>query len=189
MERRQHDAEPAAHAVAEAADDAVRDVAELEALQQVAAALLPVVHPAQPRAELEVLPRRGPRDEAADVGAVADGPLDAERVGGGVVAGDASPSPAVGGHDARQHLHGRRLARAVAPEQRGRAAAVGGQVDARDGLDVAEAHVQVADDDGGGDGWITDLSPSRRARPAKRPGMVRRSAHASRGGRTMEESG
>ena len=52
--------------------DPVRDVAELEALEQVAAALLPVVHPAQPGAELEVLPRRRARDQAADVGAVAD---------------------------------------------------------------------------------------------------------------------
>ena len=47
------------------------DVAELEALEQVAGAVLPVVEPAQPGAELEVLPRGRPRHQAAHVGAVA----------------------------------------------------------------------------------------------------------------------
>ena len=42
VQRREYDAEATAHSVAEPADHAVRDVAELEALQQVAAALLPL---------------------------------------------------------------------------------------------------------------------------------------------------
>ena len=58
VERGEDDREPPAHAVAEAAGDAVRDVAELEALEQVAGAVLPAVgQPAQPGGELEVLPR------------------------------------------------------------------------------------------------------------------------------------
>ena len=43
---------------------------------------------AQPGRELEVLPRRRARHQAADVGAVADGLLDAERLRVDVVAGD-----------------------------------------------------------------------------------------------------
>ena len=47
----QYDAEPAADAVAEPAGDPVRDVAELEPLQQVAGAVLPVLQPTQPGRE------------------------------------------------------------------------------------------------------------------------------------------
>ena len=79
--------------MAEAAGDPVRDVAELEALEQVAGAVLPVVEPAQPRGELEVLPRGGARDQAADVGAVAGQPLDRQRVAAHVEPGDARPCP------------------------------------------------------------------------------------------------
>ena len=123
-------------------------VAELEPLQQVAGALLPVVEPAQPRGELEVLPRRGPRHQPADVGAVADQPLDGERVGADVVAGH--PDLARGRRDhAGEDAHGRRLAGAVAAEERRRLAGVALEVDAGDGLDLAEAHVQPADVDDG----------------------------------------
>ena len=79
VEGGQHDRQPAAHAVAEPGGHPVRDVAEVEALEQVAGALLPAVEPAQPGRELEVLPRGRPRDQAADVGAVAGEPLDGER--------------------------------------------------------------------------------------------------------------
>ena len=52
--------------------------------------------------------------------------------------------PAVGGTTPGEHAHGGRLAGAVAAEQRGRLAGVRLEVDAGDGLDLAEAHVQAA---------------------------------------------
>ena len=75
--------------------------------------------PAQPGGELEVLPRGGPRHQAADVGAVAGQPLDRERVARGRRARRRCTMPAVGGIDPGQHPHRRGLAGAVAAEQRG----------------------------------------------------------------------
>ena len=151
VQGREHDAEPAAHAVAEAADDPVGDVAELEALQQVAAPRLPLVHPAQPGASCRcsTASRAG---RARRRRAVADDPLDRERVGGDVVAGHRpsrrSEAPR------RQDLHRRGLAGPVAD----RAARSPRPLSARgrrpDGLDVAEADVEVAYDDHGAGGWI-----------------------------------
>jgi hypothetical protein len=134
--------------VGEATGDPVRGVAELEPLQQVAAALLPVGQAAQPGGELEVLPRRGPRDQPAHVGAVADRPLDLERLGSHVVAGD-QHGPGGRRHDTCQHPHGGGLAGAVAAQERGGLAGVGGEVDAGDSLHLAEADMEAADVDDG----------------------------------------
>ena len=115
----------------------MRDGAELEALEQVAGPVLPVVHPPQPGGELEVLPRGGPRHQAADVGAVAGAPLDLGRVRAHVVAGD--EHRAVGRRDdAGQHPHRRGLAGAVAPEQGGGLAGRTPRGRRRDRLDGAE---------------------------------------------------
>ena len=56
-------------------------------------AVLPVVEPAQPGGELEVLPGRGPRHQAADVGAVARDLLDREGVRADVEAGHGHACP------------------------------------------------------------------------------------------------
>ena len=61
----QADREPPAHAVREAGGHAVCDVTELEPLQQVARPVLPVVEPAQPGRQLNALPGRRARHQAA----------------------------------------------------------------------------------------------------------------------------
>ena len=71
VEGREDHRHPAAHAVAEPGGHPVRHGAEVEPLEQLPRTLLPVVEPAQPGCELEVLPRRRSRHEAADVRAVA----------------------------------------------------------------------------------------------------------------------
>ena len=142
VQGRQHHGEAAAHAVREAGGDAVGDVAELEALEQVASPLLPVVEAPQPGRELEVLPGGGARHQAADVGAVADQPLHLEGVATDVEPGH--PDLAGGRrHHAGEHAHGRRLAGAVAAQQGGRLAGVALEVDTGDGLHLAEADVEA----------------------------------------------
>ena len=96
-----------------------------------------------------MLPRGRARHEAAHVGAVAGELLDGQGLGADVEAGHGHRA---GGrrHDAGQHTHGGGLAGAVAPEQRGRLAGVRLEVDAGNGLDLAEAHVQAAHVDDGG---------------------------------------
>src|SRR4051794_953199 len=162
VQRREADGEPTAHAVGEAGRHPVRDAAELEALEQVARPVLPVLQPPEPRGELEVLPRGGSRDQTADVRAVAHGPLHRERVGADVVTGHDRAARA-GRYDAREHPHRRRLPGPVAAQQRGRVTGVRRQVDARDGLHLAEAHVQAHDvDDGSAAGHASILPPHAR---------------------------
>jgi hypothetical protein len=143
VQRREDHREPAAHAVGEAGRDPVGHVAELEALEQVAGTGLPVGRPAQPSRQLEVLPGRGPRDQAPHVGAVADRLLGPQRLGADVVARDQDRARGRRHHPG-EHPHGGRLAGAVAPEQRRRLAGVRLEVDARHRLHLPEAHVQPA---------------------------------------------
>ena len=121
----------------------MRDVAELEPLEQCTPAVLPVGEPTQPGRELQVLPRGRARHQAADVGAVARGPPRGERLGAQVVPGD-DRDPLGGREHAGQDPHGRRLAGAVAAEQGGRLAGVRRQVDAGHGLDLAEPDAETA---------------------------------------------
>ena len=129
----------------------VRGVAELEPLEQVAGAGLPVAQPAQPRRQLEVLPRgRARAPGRRRRGSSPTARLASSGVGADVVARDADDSRGRG-HDAGQDPHRGRLAGAVAAEQPGRASGVRREVDARDRLHVPEPDVEVAHlDDGPG---------------------------------------
>ena len=95
-----------------------------------------------------MLPGRGPRHQAADVGAVATDPLDLEGVRADVQAVDGHGA-ADGGTEAGEYAHGRGLARAVAPQQGGGLPGVRLHVDAAYGLHLAEADVEAADVDHG----------------------------------------
>ena len=97
--------------------------------------------PAQPGGELEVLPGRRPRHQPADVGAVAGQPLDRERLGADVVAGDGDQAAGRRDHPG-EHPHRRGLAGAVAAEQRGGRPGATVKLDAADRIDLAEAHMQ-----------------------------------------------
>ena len=155
VERGEHDRHPAAHAVREPGRDPVGGAREVEAFEQVLGALLPPVgQAAQPRSELEVLPGRRPRDQPADVGAVADLRPRVLGVRDGVDPGHPDDSRRSG---AARPARTRRVVDFPAPLRPTRATASrgrDGQVEGLDRRDVAEGHGQPGDLDGGTHGRV-----------------------------------
>ena len=116
-------------------------------------------HAAQRGGELEVLPRRGPRDQPADVGAVADPRLGRRRVARTASTPPTRTDPHVGGRTPASTRSVVDLPAPLRPTSATEAPARQRQVEPVDGDDRAEAHREVADLDDGGHA-ASDVSPT-----------------------------
>ena len=141
----EHHREPAAHAVREAGGDPVRDVAELEPLQQVAGPVLPASGSRRSRAESCRCSQGVARGhQPAHVGAVAGGLLDRQRL-----ARTSCPAtvtvPAVGGTTPASTRIVVDFPAPLRPSSAVACPAYATRSMPRHRLHLAEAHVQVAD--------------------------------------------
>ena len=142
VERRQDNRHPSAHAVAEAGGDPVRYVTELESLEQVAGSRLPArPEPSQLSGELQVLPGRGARHEATNVGAVAAAALGGHQISAQVVARNLHDAAGRRDHSC-EDPHRRGLPGPVAAQQGRGLPRVCPEVDSEHCIDRSEPHVQ-----------------------------------------------
>ena len=146
----EREVEASAHAARVGADAAARGIREVEPLEELGRARVRASRRAEPREPAHHDEVLGAGEHAVDGGRLAgeaDAALDLLGVGDDVVAGDPRGAR-IGPHERREDVDGRRLARAVRPEQGEHGAGGHREVEPREHLGAPEALAESACVDG-----------------------------------------